>query len=97
MNAGETQAAARVREAREELGVLVTPIKAVWKCEFGKGPIRIFGWLAELGPGPMQPDPLEVEEVFWLSRAEALGHPDGLETNQAFIDALLAAMDQIRP
>jgi (d)CTP diphosphatase len=91
VNVGESQAAACVREAREELGISVKPIKAVWACELGHGPIRIFGWLAEWQPGPMHPDPQEVEEVLWLSRAEALAHPDGLETNAAFIDALLDA------
>jgi 8-oxo-dGTP diphosphatase len=92
INVGETQAAACVREAREELGITVKPVKGVWECEFGKGPIRIFGWVAELEPGSMQPDPLEVEEVLWLSRAEALAHPDGLETNGAFIEALELAL-----
>ncbi len=96
VNTGETQAAACVREALEELGIALTPIKPVWQCAFGSGPIRIFGWLAELGPGPVRPDPLEVEEVLWLNRAEALAHPDGLQTNQAFIDALIAAVDSIQ-
>ena len=91
---GESQQAACIREAWEELGIAVRPIKAIWECEFGTRPIRIFGWLAELeNSGSMQPDPLEVEEVLWLNRSEALAHPDGIETNQAFIDALLGAMD----
>jgi 8-oxo-dGTP pyrophosphatase MutT (NUDIX family) len=92
VNLGETQADACIREAREELGIIVRPIKAIWQCEFGERPLLIFGWLAELEPGSMQPDPLEVEEVLWLNRDEALAHVDGIETNQSFIDALLAAM-----
>jgi NADH pyrophosphatase NudC (nudix superfamily) len=43
-------------------------------------------------PGSVQPDPLEVEEVLWLNRSEALAHPDSIETNQGFIDALLGAI-----
>jgi 8-oxo-dGTP pyrophosphatase MutT (NUDIX family) len=90
---GESQAAACVREAREELGVSLTPIGAVWLHAFDDRPLTLFGWLAALdddGP-PIRPDPLEVAEVLWLSRAEAVGHPDGLPTNAHFIDALEAA------
>ncbi len=92
VNIGETQEAACIREAQEELGVGVLPVKAVWRCEFGQGPIKIFGWLAELQPGLIRPEPLEIEEVLWLNRAEAMAHPDAIETNQAFIDALEAAL-----
>ena len=88
INAGETQEAACIREAQEELGICVLPLKVIWRCEFGDGPIKIFGWLAVLEPGAIRPDPLEIEEVLWLNRAEALAHPDGLETNAGFIDAL---------
>jgi 8-oxo-dGTP pyrophosphatase MutT (NUDIX family) len=92
VNLGETQEAACIREAQEELGIIVRPLRAVWQCEFGAGPIKIFGWLAMLESGPIRPGPLEIEEVLWLSRAEALGHPDGLATNEGFIDALESAM-----
>ena len=92
VNLGETQSAACIREAQEELGVIVRPLRAVWQCEFGDRPIKIFGWLATLEPGVIRPEPLEIEEVLWLNRAEAIGHPDGLATNEGFIDALESAM-----
>ena len=88
VNVGESQADACVREAREELGVCVVPLKPVWLHEFGERKLRLFGWLARLEPGEIRPDPLEVAEVLWLTREEALAHPDGLPTNKAFIDAL---------
>jgi 8-oxo-dGTP pyrophosphatase MutT (NUDIX family) len=86
---GESQAAACVREAREELGVSLTPIRAVWRHEFPDRPLTLFGWLADLDEEPpIRPDPLEIAVVLWLTRDEALAHPDGLPTNQLFIDAL---------
>jgi 8-oxo-dGTP diphosphatase len=77
-----------VREAREELGVTIRPLRLVWRHAFGERPILLRGYLAEMGPGPIRPDPAEVAAVLWLSRSEALAHPDGLPTNAAFIDAL---------
>src|SRR5881397_319232 len=71
---GETQAAACVREAKEELGAFIIPLKPVWRHEFADRPITLFGWLAELQSGTLLPDPLEIAEVLWLSRAEALAH-----------------------
>ena len=85
---GETQEAACAREAMEELGASVTAIQRVWRHEFTDRPLTLFGWLADLAEGPLRPDPLEVAEVLWLSRAEALAHPDGIPTNESFIAAL---------
>jgi 8-oxo-dGTP diphosphatase len=88
-NAGETQAGACLREAMEELGVCVRPIRMVWRHEFEGRGLTLFGWLAELEPGAeFRLDPMEVEEVLWLTREEAVAHPDGLPTNAAFIEAL---------
>lgn len=86
---GESQAAACMREAREELGVSLRPIQPVWRHEFPDRALTLFGWLAALDEEPpIRPDPLEIAEVLWLSREEALAHPDGLPTNRHFIDAL---------
>lgn len=90
--AGEPQPDACVREALEELGAAVRPIRCVWRHDFPDRPLTLFGWLAELGDGDLRLDPLEVEEVLWLSRDEALAHPDGLPTNEPFIEALEAAV-----
>jgi 8-oxo-dGTP diphosphatase len=92
MMIGESQEAACVREAREELGAAVVPIKAVWRHEFMDRPITLLGWLATMEPMGICPNPLEIAEVLWLSRQEAAAHPDGLETNVQFIDALERAL-----
>lgn len=89
---GESQEVACVREAREELGVRVAPVCAVWRHEFTDRPITLYGWLARLESQDFDLEHQEVAEVLWLSRAEALAHPDGLPTNGPFIDALETAL-----
>jgi 8-oxo-dGTP pyrophosphatase MutT (NUDIX family) len=90
---GESQEAACVREAREELGIGLTPIQRVWRHEFTDRALTLFGWSAAVAAadGVLRPDPREVAEVLWLNRDEALAHPDGLPTNRSFIEALEAA------
>jgi 8-oxo-dGTP pyrophosphatase MutT (NUDIX family) len=93
-NAGEAQEGACVREAWEELGVCIRPVRPVWRHEFVERRLTLFGWLAEVEEGAeFRLDPMEVEEVLWLSREEAVAHPDGLPTNALFIEALEGALD----
>ena len=89
----ESQQAACVREAGEELGARVRPLKPVWRHEFADRPLTLFGWLAALeSDEAFTTDPLEIDEVLWLSRAEAVEHPDGVETNASFLEALERAV-----
>jgi 8-oxo-dGTP diphosphatase len=93
---GESQEAACAREAMEELGVTVRAIQRVWRHEFPDRPLTLFGWRAELAPGAeglIRPEPLEIADVLWLSRDEALAHPDGIPTNASFIAALEGATE----
>jgi 8-oxo-dGTP diphosphatase len=92
MESGETQEQACVREAREELGITVRPLQLVWKHEFADRPITLFGWLVDVEQSAMRPDPMEIEEVLWLTPAEGASHPDGLPTNREFIEALEGAI-----
>jgi 8-oxo-dGTP pyrophosphatase MutT (NUDIX family) len=94
---GESLEDACIREGLEELGVLITPLKRVWRYQFPDRPMTLFGFLAQLGPGPLQPEPFEVAEILWLSQSEALAHHDGVPTNASFLEALEAAWQEISP
>jgi len=86
---GETAADAAVREMFEELGVRVRPVRHVWTCDVPQRQVRLLGWLAELPPdAKLQPQEMEVAEVLWLTGQEVAEHPDGLETNRQFVEAL---------
>jgi len=86
LEAGETQEQAVIREAREELGIDVSPMRPVWRTEFGS--FTLFGWSALWTGGELNPEPLEVAETIWLSADEAQARVDGLPTNAHFIRAL---------
>jgi 8-oxo-dGTP diphosphatase len=88
---GETPEAACIREAHEELGVTIKPLKLVWEHAFPDRPMTLSGYLAELVPGPITPEPAEIAEVLWLSKDEAFALPDGLPTNVGFLNALESA------
>lgn len=95
LEAGESQADAVVREMREELGAEVEPRACFWSHEFEDRPLVLWGWHATLGAARLRPDPGEVEEVLWLTPAEATAHPDRTPQMESFFLALLAA--QVEP
>ena len=94
IEAGESQQDAVVREMREELGVLVRPLKNVWRWDAPDRPLTLWGWVAEVESGELTPDPREVEQVLWLSAEEGSGHVDGLPTNVEFIACLRKELGQ---
>ena len=47
VEAGETYESAVVREAREELGLDVRPVRHIWTWASPDKPLTLFGWLAE--------------------------------------------------
>ncbi len=75
----------------EEIGILVRPIRCVWKWESPSGPLTLWGWTAHWDASDLNPDPKEVAEVLWLTTDEVADHPDAMPTNRSFIAALLAA------
>ena len=93
VEAGETEEQACIREAREELGLVVRPIRRVWRHDFEDKSLTLFGWLAEVEEGAITADPLEIAEVLWLTGDEGSCHPDGLVTNSGFIAALEGTRD----
>jgi inosine/xanthosine triphosphatase len=94
IEAGESQAAAVVREMREELNADVVPVRCVWQHLFGDPPRMLWGWLAEITSEAPSPNPDEVHEMLWLTPDEAINHPDVLPYTDVFLDALLNALHQ---
>ena len=94
IDAGESQAAAVVREMREELDAEVVPVRCVWRHCFGEPSRTLWGWLAILKSSTVSPEPTEVHEVLWLTPDEAVQHPDVLLHTDAFLAALLGAVQQ---
>ena len=40
--------------------------------------------------GDLVPHPVEVSEILWMSAEEMLAHPDVLEGNRPFLEAVMA-------
>lgn len=67
---GESEAAAIVREVREEVGFNVRPIHRVWECPSDDGEYDLHWWLAEYLGGELVLNPQEVSEARWIFPAE---------------------------
>jgi len=67
---GESEEQTLHREMLEELAIEVAPVRRLWRSTTPWG-TKLAWWLADV-PDLMQPDPdpSEVEEVFWMSRLE---------------------------
>jgi 8-oxo-dGTP diphosphatase len=86
---GEPQPAAVVREMKEELQASVRPLKQVWHWKNPESNVTLWGWTAELLPGEIKANPLEVAEILWLSGDEVADHPDALPSNRLFVKSLM--------
>jgi 8-oxo-dGTP diphosphatase len=91
---GEAQEAALVREVKEELGLIVKPLRMVWKWESPDRPLTLWGWTAEVVGGELNPAAAEVAEVLWLTDAETVEHQDAIGTNGEFVEALMRSRAQ---
>jgi 8-oxo-dGTP diphosphatase len=88
---GETQEQAAIREAREEVGIEVRPLRCVWTHDRPDGSWRLFAWLCEWTGGEVRPNPAEVAQAMWLDADEGSCHPDALPTMRSLCDALARA------
>ncbi|MEM9942102.1 MAG: NUDIX hydrolase [Planctomycetota bacterium] len=85
---GESVEQALVREMQEELGIRVSPIEMIWKSDSVRG-CELHWWLAEIRDDEtILPDHAEVESFAWMTINEMLEHPDLLDSNAKFFNAL---------
>ena len=85
---GESEEAAVVREFREEVGGLVRPLRRIWDYQRPDGTLRLAWWLVELVDGELRPNPAEVEELRWLTRADIERLPGLLDSNREFLQRI---------
>jgi len=69
---GESQAQAVAREAGEELGIKVRPVKKVWECLTDDKEYLLHWWHAILKDDTITANPDEVKEYCWLTYSEML-------------------------
>ncbi len=87
---GESEAAALVREIREEIAVTVHPVRRVWQCCTAWN-VELAWWLARLPDGAEPvPNPAEVASIHWFTPAEMAAQPALLPSNREFLDLVLA-------
>jgi 8-oxo-dGTP pyrophosphatase MutT (NUDIX family) len=89
IEAGETEAAALVREIQEELGVAVRPVRRLLRSVTPWN-VELNWWRAEFISANVSlvPNPAEVESVHWYSPRQMAELPGFLESNRQFLDAL---------
>jgi len=95
IEAGEGEAEALVRECREELAARVKAVACVWRSVSPWG-TPLAWWTATLVDAErLVPHPIEVSEILWLSLEEMLAHPDLLQGNRPFLEAVLAGRIEV--
>lgn len=87
IEAGESESEALVREMMEELAIDVDPIRLCWRSVTPWG-TNLAWWLARLDEAVTPvPNPDEVAEVHWMSRAEIRTAQEMLPSLPTFVDA----------
>ncbi|HWO41684.1 MAG TPA: NUDIX domain-containing protein [Candidatus Eisenbacteria bacterium] len=67
---GESQEAAVAREAMEEVGLTVRPVRKVWECVSTGGSFLLHWWIAEYVSGELALNPAEASAARWLTVEE---------------------------
>ena len=91
---GERQEAAVVREAMEEVGLVVRPLRKVWENISSRGTFRLHWWLAEYVAGELMLDKREVSEARWLTPDEICGLEETFEGDREFFQNMLPLLER---
>ena len=67
VESGESHEAAVAREAMEEVGLTVQPIRKVWENISTRGTFRLHWWMAEYVGGELALNTAEVSNARWLT------------------------------
>jgi mutator protein MutT len=83
---GESEAAAVIREVREEVGLIVRPTEHVWTWDRPDGRLRLHWWAVVLESGILAANPAEVQSTAWLTPPKIRALPGLLPGNLEFLD-----------
>ena len=82
----ESEEEALVREFREEVGLMIRPVRRLWQCVTA-WKVHLSVWLGMIEPGAVPvANPLEVESIHWYTPAEMARLPDLLASNREFLE-----------
>jgi len=90
---GEDQASAVIREAREEVGLAVKPLRKVWECLSSSGTHRLHWWLADWVGGDLALEQREVSEARWLTLPEIRRLEGMFERDREFFEKILPGLE----
>ena len=90
---GESQAEAVVREAREEGGLDVRPLRKIWECPADGADFWLHWWLAEPLAAELQPDRDEIADARWLTPGEIRELPLTFAGDREFFASVFPTLD----
>ena len=89
---GESQEAAVAREAMEEVGLTVRPIRKVWENVSTRGTFRLHWWMAEYVGGELALNAAEVSDARWLTVDEICRLDGTFEGDREFYRKILPSV-----
>ena len=89
---GESQEAAVAREAMEEVGLTVRPVRKVWENISASGHYILHWWLAEYVAGDLVLQASEVSDARWLAPGEVCRLESTYEGDREFYAQLLPSL-----
>jgi 8-oxo-dGTP diphosphatase len=88
----ETHEQAVVREAMEELGIVVDPLREIWRSVTDDDHYALHWWTARIVSGEPTPDRVEVDEIRWCTAGEFLALEPIFESHREFFECVLPAL-----